>query len=39
MQTDEYRRQAVLVEGYFLHKAHSPHKPTVLDLMTRSNGN
>jgi fatty acid desaturase len=39
MRTDEYREQAVLVEGYFLHGAHLPHKPTVLDLMTRSNEN
>ena len=39
MQTEEYRRQATLVDGYFLHKEHPPRHPTVVDLMTRSNGN
>lgn len=32
--TEEYPRQATLVEGYFLHKENPPRNPTVLDLMT-----
>jgi fatty acid desaturase len=35
MECDEYRDQAVVVEGYFLPKERPPQKPTVLDLMAR----
>jgi fatty acid desaturase len=32
METDEYRQQATIVEGYFFHRT-PPHYPTVLELM------
>jgi fatty acid desaturase len=32
METDEYRSQATVVEGYFFHR-HPPQYPTVLELM------
>lgn len=35
MQTEEYRSQAVLVDGYFVPNDTPPRNPTVLDLMTR----
>jgi fatty acid desaturase len=35
MQTEIYRKQATLVEGYFLPREVPPKHPTVLDLMTR----
>jgi fatty acid desaturase len=34
MQTDEYRRHATLVEGYFVPRERPPQHPTVVDLMT-----
>ena len=34
METEEYRRQATLVEGYFVPREKPPQHPTVLDLMT-----
>lgn len=33
MQTDDYRRQAVVVEGYFFHRDDPPENPTVVELM------
>ena len=33
-QTEEYRRQAIVVEGYFLPPEIPPKHPTVMDLMT-----
>jgi fatty acid desaturase len=35
METEEYRRQATEVHGYFLPAERPPEHPTVLDLMTR----
>ena len=35
LETDEYRRQAIEVHGYFVPSEHPPEHPTVLDLMTR----
>jgi len=32
-QSEEYRRQATVVDGYFLHKEIPPQHPNVLDLM------
>jgi fatty acid desaturase len=37
MQTDEYRHQAVVVEGYFLPPTNPPEHPTVVDVMTATN--
>ena len=34
METEVYRNQATLVEGYFLPKEKPPKHPTVLDIMT-----
>ena len=34
MQTEEYRREALVVEGYFLPSETPPKHPTVLDVMT-----
>ncbi len=34
MQTEAYRRDAVVVEGYFFHR-HPPQQPTVLELMAK----
>jgi fatty acid desaturase len=35
LQTDAYRREATVVEGYFLPRERPPQHPTVLDLMER----
>jgi fatty acid desaturase len=35
LETQEYREQATLVEGYFLPRERPPKHPTVLDLMTK----
>jgi fatty acid desaturase len=35
MQTEEYRSQAVVTDGYFLPSTQPPTLPTVLELMTR----
>ena len=35
MQTAEYRRQALVVDGYFMPPESPPKHPTVLDVMTR----
>jgi fatty acid desaturase len=35
METESYRKQAVVVDGYFFHHEHPPVHPTVLDLMAR----
>jgi fatty acid desaturase len=35
LETESYRKQAVVVEGYFLHREQPPEKPTVLDLMAQ----
>ena len=35
LETEAYRREATLVEGYFFHREHPPQHPTVLDLMAR----
>jgi fatty acid desaturase len=35
LETESYRKQAVVVEGYFLHREQPPAKPTVLDLMAQ----
>jgi fatty acid desaturase len=34
LRTDEYRSQALVVEGYFLSPEHPPKHPTVVDVMT-----
>jgi fatty acid desaturase len=34
METDEYRRQAVVTDGYFFPSETPPQRPTVVDLMT-----
>lgn len=34
MTTDEYRTQAVVVKGYFLHAERPPRNPTVVDVMS-----
>jgi hypothetical protein len=34
MQTDDYRENATIVEGYFLPIETPPKNPTVMDLMT-----
>jgi len=36
METEQYRSNAVVVEGYFFHD-HPPQQPTVLELMAREN--
>jgi fatty acid desaturase len=36
METEAYRQQAVVVEGYFLHREQPPKHPTVLDLMAEA---
>jgi fatty acid desaturase len=33
METEEYRKHATVVDGYFFHSEHPPTHPTVLDLM------
>ena len=38
LQTEEYRRQATVVEGYFLPRETPPKHPTVLDVMTQAPG-
>jgi fatty acid desaturase len=38
MQTAEYREQAVMTEGYFWHRTDPPEHPTVMELMTREQG-
>jgi hypothetical protein len=35
METEAYRQQAVVVEGYFFPRERPPKQPTVLDLMSR----
>ncbi len=35
LETDEYRRECTVVEGYFFPKERPPMQPTVLDLMAR----
>ena len=39
LETEEYRRQAIVVDGYFLHKEKPPRNPTVLDLLTAETKN
>jgi fatty acid desaturase len=39
METEAYRQQAVVVEGYFFHRTHPPEHPTVLDLMSQPRAN
>jgi fatty acid desaturase len=34
METEEYRNQAVIVEGYFFSPVQPPRHPTVVDIMT-----
>jgi fatty acid desaturase len=36
LETEEYRREATVVEGYFFHRR-PPEHPTVVELMARSN--
>jgi fatty acid desaturase len=36
LETEEYRREATVVEGYFFHRR-PPQHPTVVELMARSN--
>jgi fatty acid desaturase len=33
METESYRKNAVVVDGYFFHSEHPPANPSVLDLM------
>ena len=35
LETQAYRREATVVEGYFFHREQPPEHPTVLDLMAR----
>jgi fatty acid desaturase len=35
LETESYRKQAVVVDGYFFHHEHPPVHPTVLDLMAQ----
>jgi hypothetical protein len=35
LETETYRKQAIVVEGYFLHREQPPANPTVLDLMAQ----
>lgn len=35
METEAYRQNAVVVEGYFLHRTLPPEHPTVVDLMSQ----
>ena len=35
METESYRQNAVVVEGYFLHRTQPPQHPTVVDLMSQ----
>jgi fatty acid desaturase len=35
LETESYRKQAIVVEGYFLHREQPPENPTVLDLMAQ----
>jgi len=35
METEEYRKECTIVEGYFFPRENPPVKPTVLDLMAR----
>jgi len=39
LETDAYRQNAVVVEGYFFPPEQPPKQPTVLDLMARDIGN
>jgi fatty acid desaturase len=36
LETETYRKHAIVVEGYFLHREQPPANPTVLDLMAQS---
>ncbi len=35
METETYRKNAVVVEGYFFHRTQPPENPTVVELMSR----
>lgn len=35
METEVYRKNAVVVEGYFFHRTNPPEHPTVVELMSR----
>jgi fatty acid desaturase len=39
METEEYRSQAIITEGYFRHRTEPPQNPTVLELLTRDQEN
>jgi fatty acid desaturase len=39
METEGYRQQAVVVEGYFFHRTHPPEHPTVVELMSQPKAN
>jgi hypothetical protein len=39
LETEAYRENAVVVEGYFFPQQPPPRQPTVLDLMARDNNN
>lgn len=38
METESYRKEAVVVDGYFFPKERPPQNPTVLDLMAQDRG-